>query len=57
MAKQAMLFWLKVAIKSPYSPQNLLGYELKLPVKKDYKILTVTKFCLYPISGYYTGNV
>ena len=57
MTKQAMLFWLKVAIKSPYSPQNLLGYELKLPVKKDYKILTVTKFCLYPISGYYTGNV
>ena len=43
-------------IKNLYSPQSLLVYELKFPVKKI-KRFTVTKFCIYPTSGCYTGKI
>ena len=34
-------------IKSLYSPQSLLVYQLKFPFEKI-KLFTVTKFCVYP---------
>ena len=65
MAKQAKLFgspqhgfqpfaW-RLQIKSLYSPQSLLVYELKFPVKKI-SLFTVTKVCICPTPGCYTGK-
>ena len=66
MAKQAMLFdspqhgfqpfgW-RLQIKSLCLPQSLLVYELKFPVKKI-QLFTVTKFCIHPSPGCYTGKM